>query len=173
VTVANRQISKTRNDGARAATGDHLIFVDADTQVNDAVVRAALDAMRAGAVGGGAAVRFADGPRWVHMGVRLLIPLFRLARWAAGCFVFCTREAFDRSGGFSVEYFAGEEIHFSQALKRLGRFVVVRAYVLTSARKVEGRTFWQTLRLAARIMVRNPLGVKRRDEAAFWYDGKR
>ena len=31
VTVANRQISKTRNDGARAATGDRLVFVDALT----------------------------------------------------------------------------------------------------------------------------------------------
>src|SRR4051812_1771887 len=45
VHVSHRQISKTRNSGARAATGDVLIFVDADTRVDRGVVGAALDAM--------------------------------------------------------------------------------------------------------------------------------
>jgi glycosyltransferase involved in cell wall biosynthesis len=173
VTVANRQISKTRNAGARASSGDRLIFVDADTTVNEAVVRAALEAMAAGAVGGGAAVRFETAPRWAHIVMKLVVPLFRLVKWAAGCFVFCTREAFDKSGGFSEAHFAGEEIYFSQALKRLGPFVVVRPMVTTSARKAEGRTLWQMTWLSLKIIARSPLGIKRRDHADFWYDGKR
>src|SRR5687767_4829611 len=56
VTVAHRQIASTHNSGAREAKGEFFIFVDADTIVNETVVRAALDAMRNGAVGGGAAV---------------------------------------------------------------------------------------------------------------------
>jgi len=44
----------TRNAGARASTGEVLIFVDADTRIDAAVVRAALAALRSGAVGGGA-----------------------------------------------------------------------------------------------------------------------
>ena len=64
VSVANRQISKTRNDGARAAAGDHLVFVDADTRVSANVVRAAMAALDAGAVGGGCEVAFdSDAPR--------------------------------------------------------------------------------------------------------------
>src|SRR6202171_3539868 len=67
VNVEHRQISRTRNSGAKAATGDPLIFVDADTRVNEAVVRAALAAMDAGAIGGGAAAVFdASAPRWGH-----------------------------------------------------------------------------------------------------------
>src|SRR5258705_4647021 len=58
VRVAHRQIAATRNSGARAAHGDLLIFVDADTIVNEGVVRAAVDALHSGAVGGGAAVAF-------------------------------------------------------------------------------------------------------------------
>lgn len=173
VRVAHRQISRTRNSGARASRGEYLIFVDADTTVDEAVVRAALDAMRAGAIGGGAAVRFGDGPAWLNHAMVLFVPAFRLARWAAGCFVFCTREGFDKAGGFPEEHFAGEEIWFSQALKRHGRFVAVRPAVTTSGRKTEGRTAWQLLWMTVKLLVRNPFGVKKREHAAFWYDGKR
>ena len=60
VSVKCRQIAATRNAGARAANGQMLVFVDADTVVTEAAVRAAIAAMRGGAVGGGCAVRF-DG----------------------------------------------------------------------------------------------------------------
>src|SRR5436190_22360020 len=48
VTVGQRQISATRNAGARAAQGDLLIFIDADTLVSPEVVRATIAAVRAG-----------------------------------------------------------------------------------------------------------------------------
>jgi glycosyltransferase involved in cell wall biosynthesis len=173
VTVEHRQISKTRNSGARASTGERLIFVDADTTVDEEVVRAALEAMDAGAIGGGAAVRFASAPRWAHVLITLFVPMFRLLKLAAGCFVFCTREGFEKVGGFGEAYFAGEEIFFSMALKRHGRFVVVRPMVTTSARKAEFHNFWATLWLFVKLGVRAPFGVKKREHASFWYDGKR
>src|SRR5437762_2582847 len=49
--VEHRKISAVRNAGARAATGEMFFFVDADTQVNERAVRAALAAVRAGAAG--------------------------------------------------------------------------------------------------------------------------
>lgn len=173
VTVENRQISRTRNSGARASRGGQLIFVDADTLVNAPVVAAALEAMRQGAVGGGAPVKFGAAPRWLHVSTAMLMPLFRAARWAAGCFVFCTREAFEASGGFSEKYYAAEEIHFSQALKRVGRFVFVHPAVTTSARKTEGRGFWPLLWFVVKVGVRHPFGIRRREDAGFWYDGRR
>src|SRR5260221_1673982 len=45
VSVVHRQIAATRNSGAQAATGKLFIFVDADTIVNEAVVRAAVAAL--------------------------------------------------------------------------------------------------------------------------------
>jgi glycosyltransferase involved in cell wall biosynthesis len=53
VTVNHRQIAATRNSGGRAARGEYLIFVDADTIVNPRAVAFALRAMDNGAVGGG------------------------------------------------------------------------------------------------------------------------
>ena len=61
LTVHHRQMAATRNAGAKAAKGDLLVFVDADTVVNEAVLRAALDAVRGGAVGGSCLILF-DGP---------------------------------------------------------------------------------------------------------------
>src|SRR5207244_10960099 len=60
VRVAYRQIAATRNAGARKAKGDFFLLVDADTLVSEKVVRGAIQALRHGAVGGGAAFQF-DG----------------------------------------------------------------------------------------------------------------
>jgi glycosyltransferase involved in cell wall biosynthesis len=60
VPVQHRHIAAARNAGARHARGDVLIFVDADTCVSDAVMRAAMAALGGGAIGGGARARF-DG----------------------------------------------------------------------------------------------------------------
>lgn len=52
VSVCHRQIAATRNAGARIARGDLFFFIDADTVVTPAAVRAAMRAVRGGAVGG-------------------------------------------------------------------------------------------------------------------------
>ncbi len=173
VQVHKRQIAGTRNAGAASATGDMLVFVDADTQVNVDVVRGALDAMRAGAVGGGAAVRFADGPRWLHWFMAIFVPAFRWANFAAGCFVFARRDAFEAVGGFDEAYYASEEIHLSRALARRGRFVVLREAVTTSARKTQSHSFLEMSRLVLMIALRGPAGLKSRKHTAFWYPEKR
>src|SRR5688500_602779 len=51
VAVDFRRIAATRNAGARAAAGELLFFVDADTAVMASAVRAAVRALRRGAVG--------------------------------------------------------------------------------------------------------------------------
>src|SRR5436309_7795912 len=59
--VEHRKISAVRNAGARAACGEVFFFVDADTQVNERAVSAALALLRSGAAGGGCVFDF-DGP---------------------------------------------------------------------------------------------------------------
>src|SRR5262245_45216187 len=43
ISVSHRQIAATRNAGAAVATGDTLIFVDADTMITEPALRAAID----------------------------------------------------------------------------------------------------------------------------------
>src|SRR5690349_3470781 len=60
VAVNRRQIAAARNAAARASRGDRLIFVDADTRVDPAILRETLAAFDAGAAGGAALAVF-DG----------------------------------------------------------------------------------------------------------------
>jgi glycosyltransferase involved in cell wall biosynthesis len=174
VRVEKRQIAATRNAGARAGAGNRIVFIDADTHLNAAVLRAALKAMDEGAVGGGAGVAFDQAPRVAQFVARsLVVPAFRWIGWAAGCFIFCRRDAFEAAGGFDETYFAAEEIFFSQALKNLGRFVVLREHVVSSGRKFEGRSTWSILAFMFRQLSRGFRGVKSRETTEFWYPEKR
>lgn len=174
VPVARRQIAAARNAGGLEARGDLLLFVDADTLVGPAVVQAALDAVRAGAVGGGCAVQFDEPlPRYARILLPVCVWLFRTARLASGCFVFCTRQAFQETGGFNEELFGAEELAMSQALKHQGRFVVLRSSVMTSGRKLRAYSGWEICWILLRISVRGWDGVRQRTGMEIWYGERR
>jgi glycosyltransferase involved in cell wall biosynthesis len=172
VSVHLRQIGAARNAGARVASGDLLIFVDADTLVTPEVLRAAVAAVRAGAVGGGSAARVeSSDPWWGPPSIALASWIMRTARWAAGCFMFVRADVFRLVGGFDERYFASEEIHLSRAVKKHGRFVMLREYVITSGRK--GRLFTARQILWQFVSAIWPSTVKRRDRLSLWYGGER
>src|SRR5262245_14051485 len=52
IPINRRQIAASRNAGARAAQGEYLFFVDADTRINRAHVRAGIAALEDGCAGG-------------------------------------------------------------------------------------------------------------------------
>jgi glycosyltransferase involved in cell wall biosynthesis len=170
IPINRRQIAAARNAGARAATGESLIFVDADTLVTPRVVRAALRTLSRGAVGGGCSVKF-DGPvpvygRVIEGVLRVFSPPVGLA---AGCFLFCTRLAYDAVGGFDESLFATEEVAFAGRLKRLGRFVVLREWVYTSGRKVRTHSALDMIRIGVRLGWGGPAALRRREGMEFWY----
>ena len=174
VSAAHRQIAATRNSGARAATGDLLIFVDADTEVNTAVVRAAVWAMRQGAVGGGAGMRFDEPtPRFARFLLAVIVRIFRATGIATGCYLFCTRVAFTAVGGFDEKYYGAEEIVMSRALKRQGNFVILKQTVTTSARKLRTYSVRETLTFMARMALRGTKALKQRQGMEFWYAERR
>ena len=174
VSVAHRQIAATRNSGARKANGELFIFVDADTIVSEAVVRSAVEALRGGVVGDGAAVEF-DGtvPLYARLLMPVLVWLFRAARVAAGCFLFCTRSAFAAVGGFDESFYGAEELVMSRALKRHGNFVVLREAVTTSGRKLRTHSIGEVLRVVGRVALRGATAVKQRQGMELWYAERR
>jgi glycosyltransferase involved in cell wall biosynthesis len=174
VAVSHRQIAATRNSGARHASGAMFVFLDADTIVNAPVITAAIRAINEGAVGGGCAVRF-DGrlPLYARAFVAVTVPLYRVLRLASGCFLFCTREAFHATGGFDEGLFAAEEGAMSRALRRRGRFVVLRDFVVTSGRKLRAHSAPEVLGLLARLALGAPESVRRREGLELWYGERR
>ena len=174
VSVAHRQIAATRNSGARVASGELFFFVDADTIVNVAVVRSAVEALRNGAVGGGAGVEM-DGvvPLYARLLMPVLVRSFRAARLAAGCFLFCTRSAFLAVGGFDETFFGAEEVVMSQALKRHGEFVILLQAVTTSGRKLRTYALSEMLIVLWRLALRGSKAVKQRQGMELWYGERR
>jgi glycosyltransferase involved in cell wall biosynthesis len=171
--VAHRQIAATRNAGAGAARGEVLLFVDADTRVTRDVVDAAMAALARGALGGGCAVRF-DEARWHERAfTALVMRAFRLTGIAPGCFLFCTRAAFEAAGGFDERLYAAEDVALSRALARVGRFAILREQVTTSDRKLRTFGLPAHLGLALRLLLRGRRVLESREHLGLWYDARR
>jgi glycosyltransferase involved in cell wall biosynthesis len=170
VSVNHRQISATRNAGAKAARGRVLVFVDADTQVRPAVLRAALHVVSRGYVGGGSCIEIERPlPLYgvlIERAVQMVAPAVGLA---GGCFFFCTRDAFEAVGGFDSRLFAAEEVALARALSRVGQFIVLRQTVLTSGRKLRAHSAMDMLRVGLRIVRTGQSALETREGLDFWY----
>jgi len=130
--------ARQMNAGARAAAGDVLLFLHADTRL-PAGAAAALERALAepGVVAGRFDVRF-DNPR----------PVFRMVAWFMNArsrassictgdqAIFVRRSDFDAVGGFP-DIPLMEDIELTRRLKRRGRLAALRLRVVTSARKWE------------------------------------
>ena len=171
IRVEHRQISATRNAGARMAHGEILFFVDADTLVDAPVIRSALHSLREGAVGGGSIPRF-DGwtPLWFRLVYPCLVGGMRLLRFSpSGACLFCTNSAFKAAGGFDEIYYAAEDALFAAALRRQGRFVVIAEQVVTSGRKLRDHSFLSLAGMLMRLFFRGSSGLRDRRGLDYWY----
>jgi len=174
VSVNHRQIAATRNSGARAAQGERLFFVDADTIISPGVLASALRSMDKGGAGGGAPARFeADAPLYARLLLLYFGLAMRIAGISGGAFMFCTREAFRAVGGFDERLFGAEDAAMSWALKREGRFVVLWKYVSTSGRRMRGFRGLQMVTILIR-MAFLPSTLKQRSPVEhIWYESNR
>jgi glycosyltransferase involved in cell wall biosynthesis len=173
------QIARARNSGAAAATGDWLIFVDADSHPSAELFADVAEQIQSGkCLAGGSTVR---------MDEKFLLAGFftwtwncssRMGRWLAGSFIFVETASFRKIGGFSNELFAAEELDLSKRLKKLARetgreIVILHAHPLvTSARKMRLYTIWDHFKLLARVTF-NRRALQSRESCHLWYDGRR
>ena len=174
VSINRRQIAATRNAGASVARGEILFFVDADTRINAAHIVDALAALRDGAAGGSARVA-ADGaiPLWGRIFITVFCAIYFANNLGAGAFLFTTRQNFDAVGGFDEQLFIGEEVYFSLAMKKLGRFKILREPILTSGRKLRMYSAGKILSQSFSIAIRGKRAACSRERLGVWYDGKR
>ena len=174
------QISRARNSGARAADGQWLVFVDADSHPSKELFAEVVEQIRSGnCLGGGCTVQL-DERHWAaDLAAGLWNLISRLRRWAAGSFVYCDAAAFRQVGGFNQELFASEEIELSRRFKELARArgqrfeILHRHPILTSARKVHLYTRGEYLRFFVRVIFRPGQTLRDREACQTWYDGRR
>jgi glycosyltransferase involved in cell wall biosynthesis len=168
--VQHRHIAATRNSGGLAAKGDVLFFVDADTQISTEAVKAGLKALRRGAAGGGFLVELSGFvPWWAKLALPLAVAVSRRLKICGGACLFCPKETFARVGGFDESYFAAEDVAFVRDVKRLGKFVIPRELVTTSARKFKTMSFWRILPLFLRLASTGPASFRSKQGLEHWY----
>jgi glycosyltransferase involved in cell wall biosynthesis len=174
ISIERRQIAAARNAGAAAARGNIFIFVDADTRIGPEHVRGAVKALESGCAGGGARLATdREIPRWGRIFFRVFTTLYFGLNLGAGAFLFTTRENFLAVGGFDEIYFASEEIFFTVALKRLGRFSLLREPAMTSGRKLRIYSGWKIFTRSLSLIFGGPRGVMSRKKLDMWYGGER
>ena len=174
------QIARARNRGAEAASGDWLIFVDADSNPDRELFGEVAEQIAAGrCIAGGVTVTLDGQHSFMGRAVAIWNWTSRLCHWFAGSFVFCNADAFRAVGGFSSELFVAEEIDLSKRFKRLasatGKTVVIlhRHPMRTSARKMELYSASERLRFGIRAMLRGGRISRNREDCSIWYDGRR
>lgn len=126
------------NAGARAAGGDVLLFLHADTLLPDGALAAVDTAVGdPGVVAGRFDVRF-DNPRPVFRMIAWFMN--RRSRWSGistgDQAIFVRREVFEALGGYP-DMPLMEDVELCRRLKRRGRLAALRLCVTTSARKWE------------------------------------
>jgi glycosyltransferase involved in cell wall biosynthesis len=175
------QIGRARNTGAAHATGDWLVFVDADSYPSASLFADVAGAIRAGGcLAGGSTVRLTGNHRRVvNWLTSAWNALSRITRWAPGSFIFCEAAAFQGMGGFSQELYAGEEIDLFRRFKRLARrrgrtIVILHEHPLqTSDRKVHLYTMRELLSFLATTLLSRGRTLRSSQKCFAWYDGRR
>ncbi|MCP9450329.1 MAG: glycosyltransferase [Nitrospira sp.] len=174
------QIGRARNAGAAVATGDWLLFLDADSLMSPELLADILMTIeRNTCVGLGSTLLMKDLPWWAKGIFHFWRSMSIVCRWAAGALFVCRRDAFFDVGGFPEDVYALEEIELSRRLKQWGRrrnlqFVILTAHPLeTSPRKVTLYSKTEIARQILRIFFRRGRTLRDKRLLSVWYDGRR
>ena len=187
VHVEKRVIGAVRNGGARAATGEILAFVDADTQVHPDTFHEIARVLAGGrTIGGATGIRFERTSLGIRFTFAMLVAAGSLIRLAIGerptanvdtGVTFCWRRDFEEIGGYSEERLFAEDAQFLIDLRRLGRprrqrlATGMQSRAVFSTRKFDQFGDWHYFPLSLRMITsalrnRNLTAWARR----YWYE---
>jgi len=180
VPAVPRSIGATRNAGARAARGDLLAFVDADSRIHPETFNEVAARLRsARVVGGATGVTMGRWSPGIVATYAVLVVLVWVTGFDTGV-VFCRREDFAAVGGYDERLRFAEDVAFLYALWRLGRrshrrlVRARRAKAVASARKFDEHGDWHYFGFFRRAFV-GLFGAGDLDAVAerYWYHPSR
>ncbi len=121
LTVKKRRIAAARNGGGRAACGDILCFIDADSALHPETFEAIAQAMNSGRyIWGATGVVLERKSFALLVTYCLMMPMVVLTGIDTGV-AFCRREDFEAVGGYDESRMYAEDVILPLALRRLGR----------------------------------------------------
>jgi glycosyltransferase involved in cell wall biosynthesis len=181
VNEEKRVIAAVRNAGARAATGEVLAFVDADTRIHPETFNAIADALGTGRIVGGASgVRLERLSLGLALTYAALVPVVWATRMDTGV-TFCRRDDFLSVGGYDESLRFAEDVRLLLDLRRLGRprrqrlARVTSAKAIASTRKFDRFGDWHYFPLMAKAAMALVGSGRSMDALAtrYWYRDER
>jgi glycosyltransferase involved in cell wall biosynthesis len=173
-----KNLSRIRNAGAAAATGEILVSIDADSTMSANLLARADRALSSGtSIGGGVMIRFERYSLGLVLTLLLMLPLILWYRVSGGAF-WCRKRDFDAVGGFDERRLSFEDVDFALRLKALGRRqgkrfgTLFRAHIVTSCRKFDRFGDWFLIRHPG-MLLELKRGVGRELADKLWYEVER
>lgn len=170
-----RNLSRIRNAGAAAASGEVLVTCDADSRMHPGTFAEILRRLAPGNVVGGGALVFPE--RWsvgIVASALAILPYLAFTGVSFGLF-WCRKRDFEEIGGFDERFVSVEDVDFARRLKAHGRKTgrkwgtLLRSPLITSCRKFDQFGDWYLFRNPAFVR-RVFRGDDRQAADHFWYD---
>jgi glycosyltransferase involved in cell wall biosynthesis len=140
-------VARAKNRGARAAAGEILLFLDADSRMESTLIEDVVDAYRAGALAGSIRI-VADSDDPFERGFFALMEVGKLLFGVRAQMMYCDRVLFLALGGFRPELRQAEDLEFLQRVREhvaacgQGEVSHIRSSrILTSTRRLQGGLF--------------------------------
>ena len=169
-----KNLSRIRNAGFEASSGDIIVTVDADSRFHPQYLRIVLDKLEGPVIGGGA---FVLPERWslgIVASAMMVVPYLAKNRVSYGSF-WTTRESFEAIGGFNPEFVTIEDVDFAVRLRDYGLKqekkwgTVWTAPLTTSCRKFDQYGDWHLVR-DRDFLKRAFYGTDEKVANEYWYD---
>ena len=173
-------IASIRNAGAKAAAGEILVTVDADTYIAPETfteIRTLLESGRY--IGGGAVPTFDRASLGIAVStfyvlLQMLPEIIRCRGMLSGAVFWCRKSDFDAVGGFDPSLVSLEDLDFAKRLKQHGKergkkYGTLKSKIYTSARKFDQFGDWYLIKnrkLTKRIFT----GKDREAADQYYYD---
>lgn len=149
---SQQNIARARNVGANGASGDLLVFIDADVNVPESLLWRITEEMNVeGCVGGAVDTNHQPGKFLVKVYLHAWRLFGKLAGMAQGATQFCRRDVYDRLRGYDETIYMGEDVDFFWRLKRFAKrhrsrvCLIQDIQVTPSTRRFDRWPFWRTL----------------------------
>jgi len=172
-----KNLAHIRNTGVKAARGEIIVTIDADSQMSASMLPNIVRTLQSNKYIGGGVMMYPE--RWslgIIVTYLMLIPIAIWHRILGGVF-FCRKEDFYRIEGFNENLPSVEDIDFARRLRALGetenkKFAMIfRSYIVTSCRKFDTFGDWYFL-LRPLSFIRLLRGKDKKLADKVWYDFK-
>ncbi len=176
----SKNLSKIRNTGARAARGEILVTIDADSWMSDNMLTEIENQLSTGKyIGGGVGGR----PERISLGIIisllfLVIPMIvKYGLVSVGLF-WCFKKDFEAINGFDETLLLAEDADFAMRLKRWGKKcgkafkTITKAQMFTSSRRFDKLGDWYLVK-NPEIILAYLKGTDKKAADEMYYDMKR